>query len=811
MKVSLGWLKELIDIKEDANTLAEMLTRGGIEVGSVEHLDAGFEKVVVGEISQMEKHPNADRLWVCQVNTGQEMLNIVTGAQNLQVGDKIPVALIGSTLPNGVHIKSSKLRGIASQGMLCSTEELMLDDSAGLERSKGGIMILGPETSVGEQVAKVLGRQDSILDLELYPNRPDCLAMVNVAREVSSLTGQKVNLPKWAAEEEAVRSLTALESLGVNLEQKNVQVVIDEPELCFRYAGLMVDDVQIAPSPEWMQRRLQAAGVRPINNIVDITNYCMLEMGQPLHAFDRDQITGAIHVRRAYPGERLVTLDNVERKLDPEMLLIADDERALALAGVMGGLESEVTTETERLLIESAHFAPVSIRRTSRRLGLRSEASNRFEKGINTHAIVATLGRVSELLIELKAGRPVGIIDNTVKLPVLPQIRLSVSRAGAVLGYQATEEDIHFVLKRLGFNYRVEGQEFIVDIPSYRSDLQIEEDLIEEVARIIGYDKIPTTLPAGAQTQGRRTDEQEFRRRLRHLLVGLGMDEVLTYSFASSEADEKWGDKDKAISLLNPLREELRGMRTSLLPGLLEVVGRNVSRRNTDLNIFEIGNVYLSSERPLLSLPQEMMRIAGVAIGKTGRHWLTPQINYDFYYLKGILEEISKEFTLKLTFKALEESPLLHPGRSATVYLGQVQLGIIGEVHPGMEKELGLERVVVFEIDLAPLLENWLKVTGIKPIPRFPAVQRDLAIVASKETTAESVMRSIRKLGGELLQQVDIFDVYTGKSIPEDKKSLAFTLRYQSLERTLKDEEVNELNSRILAGIEQEFAVEWRK
>ncbi len=801
MKVSLEWLRELVEIDQSAETLAETLTRGGIEVEDVENLNKGFEKVVIGEVVSLTKHPDADRLLVCAVNVGQEELTIVTGAQNLLPGDRIPVALVGATLPNDLSIRKSKLRGVVSLGMLCSREELLLDDSVGLDRSKDGILVLPPTASIGENFGHYLGREDSVLDLELYPNRPDCLAMVNVAREVASLTGKKPHLPKWAEKNQVLFLPTT----------PDLRIIIEEKELCWRYAGLVVEDVRIEPSPEWMQRRLKAAGVRPISNIVDITNYVMLEMGQPLHAFDRDKIEGDIHIRAAYPGEQLVTLDGIERTLQSDTLLIADDRQALAVAGVMGGLNSEVTKNTKRLLIESAHFSSVSVRRTSRRLGLRSEASNRFEKGIDVSGTVATLGRVCDLLLDLGVGRPVALVDEIKHLPSHRQVSLSTKHTSTVLGIELKISEIQQVLEDLNFEYKENDGQFLVEIPTYRSDLEIEEDLMEEVARLIGYDRIPTTLPHGDQTQGRRTPEQEFRRRIRKALVQSGMDEVLTYTFTRAETDAQWGSAKHSIPLLNPLREELGVMRTSLIPGLLEVAARNVSRRNMEVSIFEIGSTYWGDEQPLQKLPREELRVAAVAVGKNERHWLNQPLNYDFYYLKGIMEGLALEFGLKLEYRVPENQSLLHPGRSADIYLKKQRIGFLGEIHPSLEKEWGLERVVVFELELAPLFAQIRQTVRAHSIPRFPAIQRDLAVVVAIETSADAVMDKIQKLGGDLLQQIEIFDVYTGNPIPDDRKSLAFSLRYQSLERTLTDEEVNLLNSRILEGIQQDFGAERRK
>src|SRR5665648_29643 len=801
MKVSLEWLRELVDVDQSAEELAETLTRGGIEVEDVANLNKGFEKVVIGEIVSLIKHPDADRLLVCVVNVGHEEITIVTGAKNLEVGDRIPVALVGSNLPNGLSIRKSKLRGVVSYGMFCSHEELLLDATVGLERSADGILILSPDAPIGENVGNYLGREDSILDLELYPNRPDCLAMVNVAREVASLTRKKPHLPKWAEHNQVLALPTA----------PDFRIIIEEKELCWRYAGLVVEDVKIAPSPQWMQRRLKAAGVRPISNIVDITNYCMLEMGQPLHAFDRDKISGDIHVRTGYPNEIIVSLDGVERFLQADTLVIADDHQALAVAGVMGGLNSEVTQDTKRLLIESAHFSAVSIRRTSRRLGLRSEASNRYEKGINAYGCVATLGRVCDLILELGAGRPVALVDEVKNLPPHRRVKLSIQHAATVLGIELKTAEIHQVLQDLNFEYQEQDGLFDVEIPTYRADIEIEEDLMEEVARLMGYDRIPTTLPRGDQTQGRRNSEQEFRRRLRKALAQSGMDEVITYSFTRAESGAQWGSAKHSIALLNPLREELGVMRTSLVPGLLDVAARNVARRKTDVTIFEIGNTYWGETQPLQNLPREELRVAGLAVGKSGRDWLNQAVNYDFYYLKGILEEVALEFGLKLEYRIANNQSLLHPGRSADVYLENECIGFLGEMHPSLEKEWGLERVIVFELEFNALFARMRPTVRAHSIPRFPAIQRDLAVVVASETPADAVMSKMRKLGGELLQQVEIFDVYRGKPIPDDRKSLAFSLRYQSLERTLTDEEVNLLNSRVLEGIQQDFAAEWRK
>ena len=802
MRVSMKWLKEYLDINISAEELAEVLTRGGIEVEGVEYFNKGFENVFIGELIELQSHPDAEKLQVCVADIGREQLTIVTGAQNIRLGDKVPVAVPGAVLPGGKEIKPVKLRGIESNGMLCSAKELQLE-GVGLDRSKDGILILPPEAPVGTPLEKYLGLNDQVLELELYPNRPDCLAMVNVAREVGSLLGKKPVLPEWAQGE-----------VPIWPEEIKQKVEIENPELSWRYSALLVEDVVIKPSPLWMQNRLRAAGIRPINNIVDITNYCMLEMGQPLHAFDRDKLKGAIRVRLAQEGEKIITLDGMERNLDPDMLVIADDNGPVAIAGVMGGLETEVTHQTTRVLFESAHFLGASIRRTSRKLGLRSESSSRFEKGVNPYWTVSTLGRVAELLLELEAGVPMTFTEKVAYLPPEVAIELKMANVNNVLGVDYSEKDVEQVLEALNFAYRKQpGGIYLVNIPTYRQDLRIEEDLIEEVARIQGYDRIPTTLPSGSQTQGRRTPEQAFRLHLRKLFIQAGMDEVLTYSFVKKEQDDLWGT-GQSIPLLNPLREELAIMRTSLIPGLLEIASRNTARRNTDLLLFEIGNVYWPKELPLKELPREVTKIAGLVQGQSKRHWLAPQVKYDFFYLKGILDEVARASGMEFTYRRLTSEKyqkLLHPGRSAEIVLQGEVIGFIGEIYPQLDEEWGLERPVLFELDFAALFRNCNLTIRAKSYPRFPAIQRDLAVVVPDGVAAENIKKRVKELGGELLKEVEIFDVYKGESIPKGHKSLALSMRYQSEERTLTDEEVNSIYTAILQAIQQEFGAEWRK
>jgi len=632
MRVSMEWLREYLAIDKSPEELAEILTRGGIEVGGVEELNKGSKDVYIGEIKEIEVHPDAEKLQICRVNIGTEELTIVTGANNILAGDKVPVAVPGAVLSDGKEIKTAELRGVMSYGMLCSDKELGIE-AVGQDRSKGGILILSADAQVGTKLNDYLGLDNYVLELELYPNRPDCMSMINVAREVGTLMGIKPIVPEWTQAD--------IPPWPEDIRQK---VEIENYDLSWRYSALLVEDVVIQNSPLWMQSRLRAAGIRPINNIVDITNYCMLETGQPLHAFDRDKLQGTVKVRLAKNGEKLISLDRIERNLDNEMLVIADDNGPVAIAGVMGGLETEVTAKTTRIFFESAHFSGASIRRTSRRLGLRSESSSRFEKGVDPHGTVTTLQRVAELLLELKAGVPMSFTEKIAYLPPQAKIELSLDRVDDVLGTKYSEQEVVQVLEALTFGYEFrQNRTIAVDIPSYRQDLKIEEDMIEEIARIIGYDRIPTTLPQGSQTQGRRTLEQALRFKLRKALTKAGMDEIVSYSFTKKESDDIWGQAGRNIPLLNPLREELGVMRTSLLPGLLEIAARNTSRRNMDLLLFEIGNVFWPKELPLKTLPEEKLKIAGLAQGGSSRHWLVPQAKFDFFYVKGILSNLAQE------------------------------------------------------------------------------------------------------------------------------------------------------------------------
>jgi phenylalanyl-tRNA synthetase beta chain len=807
VRVSREWLSEFIELRETGAELAAILTAAGVEVAAVTPAGSGMANVLVGEIVGCRPHPGADKLRICAVRAGNRSLSIVTGAANVTAGDKVAVALPGAVLPGGQKIEAAEVRGEKSEGMLCSEKELGLEN-AGLERSREGVLILPASAPHGTTAEEYFGLDDEILELELYPNRPDCLAMAGVAREAAALLGRRPVLSCWARGEEKF------------WPESRQRVVLEAPELCRRYAGLVTENVTIAPSPQWMQNRLLKAGVRPVSNVVDITNYCMLELGQPLHAFDADKVRGDIRVRLARPGENLTTLDGAARRLGPDMLVIADDSGPIAIAGVMGGLATEITPETKNIFFESAHFLGASVRRTSRRLGLRSESSSRFEKGVNPHLCLAVLGRVAELVTELAAGRPAALTEQKGELPPPPRVTLTADKLARLTGAEYTEAETARVLRDLDFPFAAEQGSFIVDIPTYRQDLHIEEDLIEEVARVIGYDRIPATLPGGGAAldrrmpaPGRRTPEQVFRLLVRDTLVRGGFCEAITYSFTARTEDARWG-RQRQIALRNPLRDEMSVMRTSLLPGLLEAGARNVTRRNTDWLLFEMGSVYLTEEETLTRLPREEQRLAGVMQGGSGRHWQGAVQAYDFYYGKGALDALARACRTVFQYERLTEpryAELLHPGRAALVRAGGERLGVLGEIYPGLDSGWGMQRPVVFEIDLDVLFRHMNRKIAAEEYPRFPGMPRDLAVVAGEEVAAEDILRRIRELGGPLLREAGIFDVYRGAPVPAGHKSMAFHLYYQSAERTLTEEEAGALNADILAKIEREFGAARRQ
>lgn len=804
MKVSYQWLKQYVDIDISPEELAERLTMAGIAVEHVQHLGQGIKGVVVGEILDVKPHPEADKLVVCKVNLGTEVVQIVTGAPNVKAHQRIPVAPVSAELPGGFKLRKVKLRGLESLGMMCSAEELGMDEALVSPESRGGILILSPDSPVGEDIISVLNLDDAVLEFELTPNRSDCLSVINIAREVGAILQKPVQLPEIKISEgkESVSDIASVEVM--------------EPDLCNRYVVRVVKNVNIKPSPQWMQHCLRSAGIRPINNVVDISNYVMMETGQPLHTFDYDKIAGhKIIVRRAHDGEKMHTLDGQERIFNTDTLLICDAEKPITVAGVMGGLNTEVTDETHNILIEAARFHPVSVRRTSKNLGLRSESSLRFEKSLDVYNTIEGAHRAAQLMAELADGQVVGgAIDVLGAVPERTVVTLNVKRVNQVLGTDLTIEEITGFMKNLNFPAEVSQDELKVTIPTYRQDISREIDLIEEVARLNGYDKIPVSLPYGATTEGKKTRFQGFEDRVRDYLTGTGFMEVINYSFISPRDFNRINLPEDSslrnvVEIKNPLSDEQSVMRTTLVPGLLEAASRNTSRRNIDFAIYECGRVFLPAAG---KLPQEHMLLGGVISGKVEGGWHQgPQV-YDFYYLKGVLEGLFERLGIKNWSLKAESFPVfLHPGRSGNIFIDDTYIGFMGEIHPAVQENYHLEnKTYIFQVYLQKIMEKALDVVKYQPVPKYPAVDRDMALVVKDEIPAGSIEEIIWENGENILKSVNLFDVYKGTQIPEGYKSLAYALTFQSGEKTLTDDEVSFVFQKIKDRLSEKFGVELR-
>ena len=796
MKVPYSWLKTYIELNYRAEELAEVLTMAGMEVDEIEYRGQGLEGIVVGQVSEIAKHPNADQLQICQVDLGPESIQIVSGAPNIEQGALVPVATVGVTLPNGMEIKPVKLRGELSCGMLCSVDELGFSQ----ERA-AGIMILEDGAAVGMKLIEYLELDDYILNMDLTPNYARCLGLLGLARELKAIQGKgKINWPVLELKE-TEQDISEL-----------IQVEVEDVELCPRYTGRIIQGVKIGPAPDWMQKRLAAAGIRPINNVVDITNYVLMEYNQPLHAFDYHKIADQkIIVRRAEQGEKLLTLDQQERELDQEILVIADQNGAVGLAGVMGGANSEVDEDTVDLFLEAAYFNPVNIRKTARKLGLPSEASHRFERGVDIEMVIEASNRAAYLIQQYAGGRVVkGLID-LYPQPFRPrQINLESELVNRLLGLQLTAEQIAGMLERLEFRVENEGKGvLVVTVPSYRNDVSREADLIEEVARLYGYNNIPLTRTESKQ-QGGKTFKQNMEDLSRELMLSSGLDEIINFSLTATEhynrlripADSQLRDW---VRIKNPLNESFAVLRTSLIPGIIEVLANNAKRQVGEMEVFELGNVYFAGSGE----PEERLMLGGGSMGYHRDQWNTGAA--DFFFLKGILESYFLQLGLNTICYEPALVSYLHPGRTARINSAGREVGIIGELLPELIAELDLKkRATVFQLDFARLLEDVKLERHYQPLLRYPAVERDLAVMVKKEVNCAELLERIRKEGGELLKAVRLFDLYQGDQILPGAKSLAFKLVFQATDRTLRDQEVNQVFNRIVTDLEKRVGAKIR-
>lgn len=812
MKVSAEWLSDYIKLNDvNIPELAEQITRSGIEIDSVEDRNKGVSGVVVGYVKTKEKHPDADKLNVVTVDAGTgEELQIVCGAKNIDAGQKVPVALIGAKLP-GIEIKKAKLRGVTSNGMICSAKELGLNDKLLPKEQQEGILVLPADTAIGTPIEKVLGLSDQVLDFDLTPNRSDCLSMLGAAYEVGAILGRDIKLPDAGLVEQT--------SPASDL----VSVAVGNPELCSHYALRVITGVKIGPSPLWMQNRLMAAGIRPISNVVDATNYVMLEYGQPLHAFDLDQVAGGrIEVRVSKEGETVETLDGQTRKLDAGALLITDAEKPIGLAGVMGGANSEVTADTVNIALESAKFDGGTIRKLSRQLGLRSEASQRFEKEVDPARVIPALDRAAGLIAAYAGGTVHQGIVQSGKVEAEPTvIRLSLTRLNDFLGTEISALEVKTIFARLHFECGdLEGNSLAVKVPTRRGDITRDVDLIEEVARLYGYDKIPTTAIEGPTTQGGYTRAQLLRRQIRTLLTHGGLQEAVSYSFANREAETLFpalrGGRH-SVKLAMPMSEDRSVLRTSLVPQLLDIAVFNRNRKQDNLALFEIGSVFQAEEETLTVQPKELLTLGVLLAGdRQDKQWNVNPEKVDFYDLKGAVESVVAYLGLAGEISYEADSPAgFHPGRSASIFLhagsAKSKVGVLGQVHPDLQRKMELEDTYVAELLLEPLFAAEAAPIEYRDLPKFPSVQRDIAVVVDNDITADSLLKTISESAGELLEDVQVFDVFTGSKLGENKKSVALALVYRHKDRTLTDEEISEVHGRAVAALEQTFGAELRK
>lgn len=796
MLVSLKWLSQYVDIEGLApEELAEKITRSGIEVDAVIDRSEGMSNVVVGHVVSKEKHPEADKLNVCQVDVGEESLQqIVCGAPNVEAGQKVIVARPGAKLPGGIKIKKAKLRGQESNGMICSLQELGIEGRLVPKAYAEGIYVLPEDSVPGADALELLGLHDTVLELGLTPNRSDALSMLGVAYEVAAILSTDVKLPEISY---TASTEKAQDKLNLRVEDTTVNPL---------YAAKVVKNVKVAESPLWLQHYLMAAGVRPHNNVVDITNYILMEYGQPLHAFDYDQLgTAEIVTRHAAEGEKITTLDDQERTLQAHNFVITNGKEPVAVAGVMGGANSEVSDETTTVVIESAYFAGQSVRRTSKDLGLRSDSSARFEKGVDPNRVIPAAERAAQLLAELAGGEVLEgtvLVDELDKTPA--RVVVSPDFINTRLGMKISLEDMLSILDRLQFDVEAANGLLIIDVPTRRQDIKIEEDIVEEIARLFGYDEIPVTLPESGEQVGGLTAYQEKRRVVRNVMEGAGLFQAVTYSLTSAAASQKYALKaEETTKLLMPMSEERSTLRQSLIPHLVEAAAYNVARRIDSVALYEIGSVFLGQTAE--GLPFEEEHLALVLTGKwTDNAWQGEKKQVDFFVAKGIVEAVFAKLGLteRVSYvKAAVDG--LHPGRTAHVLLDGEVVGLIGQLHPAEQKQAGVKETYVAELDLLSILSASTEELVYTPVPRFPAMTRDIALELDRTMAAGEIVQIIKGAGTKLLKDVKVFDVYEGEKMAPGKKSVAFSLTYFDAERTLTDEEVVAAHNKVLKALEE--------
>ncbi|HCW8619837.1 TPA: phenylalanine--tRNA ligase subunit beta [Staphylococcus aureus] len=798
MLISNEWLKEYVTIDDSVSDLAERITRTGIEVDDLIDYTKDIKNLVVGFVKSKEKHPDADKLNVCQVDIGEdEPVQIVCGAPNVDAGQYVIVAKVGGRLPGGIKIKRAKLRGERSEGMICSLQEIGISSNYIPKSFESGIYVFSESQVPGTDALQDLYLDDQVMEFDLTPNRADALSMIGTAYEVAALYNTKMTKPETTSNE---LELSANDELTVTIE--------NEDKVPY-YSARVVHDVTIEPSPIWMQARLIKAGIRPINNVVDISNYVLLEYGQPLHMFDQDAIgSQQIVVRQANEGEKMTTLDDTERELLTSDIVITNGQTPIALAGVMGGDFSEVKEQTSNIVIEGAIFDPVSIRHTSRRLNLRSESSSRFEKGIATEFVDEAVDRACYLLQTYANGKVLKDRVSSGELGAfITPIDITADKINRTIGFDLSQNDIVTIFNQLGFDTEINDDVITVLVPSRRKDITIKEDLIEEVARIYGYDDIPSTLPVFDKvTSGQLTDRQYKTRMVKEVLEGAGLDQAITYSLVSKEDATAFSMQQRqTIDLLMPMSEAHASLRQSLLPHLIEAASYNVARKNKDVKLFEIGNVFFANGEG--ELPDQVEYLSGILTGDyVVNQWQGKKETVDFYLAKGVVDRVSEKLNLEFSYRRADIDGL-HPGRTAEILLENKVVGFIGELHPTLAADNDLKRTYVFELNFDALMAVSVGYINYQPIPRFPGMSRDIALEVDQNIPAADLLSTIHAHGGNILKDTLVFDVYQGEHLEKGKKSIAIRLNYLDTEETLTDERVSKVQAEIEAALIEQGAV----
>lgn len=804
MKISLSWIKDYIDIDIDINELADALTMRGLEVDGVTDRYSYLDSVIAGKISEISPHPNADTLSLCKVDVGGVFRSIVCGAPNIRVGNVVPVALSGTELPSGTTVQEAAIRGEMSEGMLCSESELGLGDES------SGVLILSDTVQPGTPIKTALNLSDTIIEIDLTPNRSDCLSFLGIAREIAAILKKDLNAP------------TNQLPSGNRPISDQTSVTIEAPDHCFRYAARLITGVKVGPSPFWLRNRLESVGLRSINNVVDVTNFVLMEYGQPLHAFDFDRLNEhRIVVRTAKEGEQFITLDGIERPLSSDMLMICDGRKPVAVAGVMGGLNSEIIDETQNVLIESAQFNPVSIRRTAKRLGLKTESSHRFERGVDPMGVISALDRAARLMLETGGGSMAeGIIDEYPRPISQKVIPLSVSRTNRLLGTALNADAIADHLRSIELNVTVRDNEYLeVTPPTFRNDLERPVDLMEEVARLEGYNRIPTTYPYAPVISNKPQQRLSSRKDVFELLVGCGFSQVITYSFiAEGSCDHLLllpsDPRRRMVHILNPLTEDQTVMRTSLVPALLNTMVHNQNQKNEDLRIFELGKIFCHTKDD--ALPEEVEMISGLWTGtRRQRSWHSGETGVDFYDIKGVVETVLGGLNVPAVRfqkpKDYSRIPYLRRGYSAEIFLGGTYVGNMGEVSADVLKNFDLKKpAFIFDLNFDILFNQIADSKSSGRFSRFPSVNRDVALILDDTVEARSIIDYLEGLGEKLIESIEIFDIYKGKPIPQDKKSLALRIIYRSSAKTLEDADINDLHEEIGQKLLKHFKAEFR-